>query len=369
MAVKKSNSSCLSEEKWYFLLFVFIGLVLMAASGVIVYYKFCIPDIALNPSDGTRIMPGKSLEARNCPPPLPAPNCPPPPQNLPFCNAPPPCPAVVALPCPANPAQNCKLCPVHPPCSAANCQPPLPCPTPPAVPVPKEIPRLTEKEITSNTALSLITRYPVNSYERLQVAIQLVEFSLEFWTRAFTLRNCRHDSRRTCTVCKDRYHYLRCIVENDLVSNQEIPRETRFDDNNQNYVNEPTNNRNRIYALMDRLDRNNSRQWFQEDIRRRALHSAREEQFHKYTESDVEKWRWGLRYEEYVPLQINQRAMTFWIDKAGTPNRRHCTPCEGTSPLNHMNCTAYPHYLFIGGGGRPPRTTEYDYSWWPPHQL
>jgi hypothetical protein len=151
-------------------------------------------------------------------------------------------------------------------------------------------------------------------------------------------------------------------VENDLYSNQEIPRETWFHHNNQNYVNKPTNNRNRIYALMDRLDHNNSRQWFQEDIRRRALNSAREEQFHKYTESDVDKWRWGLRYEEYVPLQINQGAMTFWIDKAGTPNRRHCTPCEGTSPLNHMNCTAYPYHLFIGGGGRPPRTEEYDYS-------
>nr|CAH0111054.1 unnamed protein product [Daphnia galeata] len=180
-----------------------------------------------------------------------------------------------------------------------------------SVPVPKEIPRLTETEMTSNTAFSLITRYPVNSYERLQVALQLVEFSLEFWTRTFTLRNCRHDSRRTCAVCKDRYHYLRCIVENDLDSSQEIPRETRFEGRNQNYVNEPSNNRNRIYALMDRLDRNNSRQWFQEDIRRRALNSAREEQFHKYTESDVDKWRWGLRYEEYVPLQINQRAMTF----------------------------------------------------------
>ena len=42
--VKKSNSSCLSEEKWYFLLFVFIGLILMAPSGLIVYYKFCTPD-------------------------------------------------------------------------------------------------------------------------------------------------------------------------------------------------------------------------------------------------------------------------------------------------------------------------------------
>ena len=48
--------------------------------------------------------------------------CPPPPQNLPFCNAPPTCPAVVALPCPANPAQNGRPCAsVHPTCTASNC--------------------------------------------------------------------------------------------------------------------------------------------------------------------------------------------------------------------------------------------------------
>lgn len=357
-----------NPSKWYFLLFVFIGLLLMAASGLITYYLFCTPNIVINPSDGTRIFHGKKLEARNCPPSLPALNCPPRPTNLPFCNSPPPCPAVVASPCTANPAQNCR-CPVHPPCMASNCQPALPCATLPPVPVPNEIRRLTETEMAMNTAFNLITRYPKKSYERLQVAIQVMEYSLEWWVNAFTLRNCRHDNKRICTVCKDRYQYLRCIVENDLHSNKEIPKETRFDHKNQQYLDETSNNGNRMYAFMDRLDRDNSRQWFPEDVRRRALHSAKEEQFNKYTESDVEKWKWGLRHEEYVPFQINQRALSFWIDKPGTPNRRSCTPCEGTSPLVHMNCTSYPHHLYVGGGGRPPRTTEYDYSWWSPHQL
>ncbi len=129
---------------------------------------------------------------------MPPPNCPPPPTNLPFCNAPPPCPAAVALPCPANPTQNCRPWTVHPPSSASNRQPALPCPTRPPVPVPKEIGRLTETEMTSNTAFSLITRYPVNSYERLQVALQLMQFSLEWWVNAFTLQNCHHDNKRVC---------------------------------------------------------------------------------------------------------------------------------------------------------------------------
>jgi hypothetical protein len=213
--------------------------------------------------------------------------------------------------------------------------------------------------MTNTRAFDLITRHPVNSYERLQVALQLMEFSIEWWANAFTVRNCIHDIRRVCTVCKDRYHYLRCIVENDLDSNKEIPKATRFV--NEKYVNEPSNNMNHIYALNDR----GNRYWFPEDIRRRAHHSAKEEQFQKYFETDVDMWKWGLRYDEYIPLQINQRALSFWIDKAGTPNRRHCTPCEGTNPLHHMSCTAYPHYLYEGG----IRTTEYDYTWWPPHQL
>ncbi|EFX67435.1 hypothetical protein DAPPUDRAFT_261683 [Daphnia pulex] len=131
---------------------------------------------------------------------------------------------------------------------------------------------------------------------------------------------------------------------------------------NEKYVNEPSNNINHIYALNDRVNRH----WFPEDIPRRAYHSAKEEQFRKYTESDLDMWKWELRYDEYVPLQINQRALSFWIDKARTPsNRRHCTPCEGINPLNHMNCTAYPHYLYEGG----TRTDHYSYTWWPQHQL
>ena len=79
----------------------------------------------------------EKLEARNCPPPLPPPNYTHLRQRIfPFCNVPPPCLAVVALPCPTNPAQNCRPCGVHTPCSSAlNCQPALPCPTRPPVPV------------------------------------------------------------------------------------------------------------------------------------------------------------------------------------------------------------------------------------------
>nr|CAH0108054.1 unnamed protein product [Daphnia galeata] len=338
-----------NPSKWYFLLFVFIGLLLMAASGLITYYLFCTPNIVINPSDGTRIFHGKKLEARNCPPSLPALNCPPRPTNLPFCNSPPPCPAVVASPCTANPAQNCRPCiPVHPPCMASNCQPALPCATLLPVPVPNEIRRLTETEMAMNTAFNLITRHQINSYERLQVAIQVMNIAS---SGGSTLSH----SGTAGMIIKGS---ARCIVENDIHSNKEIHKETRFDHKNQQYVEEPSNNGNRMYAFMDRLDRDNSRQWFPEDVRRRALHSAKEEQFNKYTESDVEKWKWGLRHEEYVPFQINQRALSFWIDKPGTPNRRSCTPCDGTSPLVHMNCTSYPHHLYVGGGGRPPRTTE-----------
>lgn len=337
---RASNCSCMSRQKWFFLLFVFIGFILMTATGLIVYYSFCIPT-------------GVETEII-CLPPAPATSCPAPPSNLPPCTSPPTCPPIAALPCPNSPAQTCRPCPTHPPCTTSNCQP-FVCQAQP----PTEIRPLTEPEMTNTRAFDLITRHPVNSYERLQVALQLMEFSIEWWANAFTVRNCIHDIRRVCTVCKDRYHYLRCIVENDLDSNKEIPKATRFV--NEKYVNEPSNNMNHIYALNDR----GNRYWFPEDIRRRAYHSAKEEQFQKYFETDVDMWKWGLRYDEYIPLQINQRALSFWIDKAGTPNRRHCTPCEGTNPLHHMSCTAYPHYLYEGG----TRTTEYDYTWWPPHQL
>lgn len=324
------NGRC--KNQFLFSVFVVIGLILMAASGLVVYYVFCVP---AQPFTDNAVMDNKVDVSVVCPPPVAPTNCPAPPDNLPLCNFAPTCPPIPAVPCASVPAQACRPCPTHPPCTAWNCQP-VTCPTAAPNRVPNIIGNLSSYEMTNTKAIDLIRRYPPNSYERLQVAVQLMGFSIEWWVNTLTVRNCRFDKRRVCTFCKDRYRYLRCIVENELDSNR--------------YTDRESGNANRIYMFHDR----DGRDWFPPNFRHRVDHSTKNE---AYTDKQDPNYdvTYGMETDTYEHFFKTQKALSFWIDRPGTPNRRHCTPCDGNDSMEHVKCTTYAHF-------------DWALDWWPPHQ-
>ena len=114
-----------------------------------------------------------------------------------------------------------------PPCDCAPS--PVVCPT-----TPRSIPAMSPQGMAGerpfdllrgepkNTGLKPIVNYPARSYERLQVAINLMDNYYEPYYDMFTRRKCGFkidsDQRRICPLCQDRYSYLRCIYDNDLVN-------------------------------------------------------------------------------------------------------------------------------------------------------
>ncbi|KAI9552453.1 hypothetical protein GHT06_022819 [Daphnia sinensis] len=315
-----------------FLVFVVIGLILMVVSGLVVYYVFCVPP---QPSTGNAVIDNKVDVSAVCPPPVPPTNCPAPPDDLPLCNFAPTCPPIPAVPCTNVAPQACRPCPTHPPCTAWNCQPVV-CPTAAPIHVPNIIGNLSTYDMTNTKAIDLIRRYPPNSYERLQVAVQLMDFSIEWWVNLLTIRNCHFDKRKVCTFCKDRYRYLRCIVENELESNR--------------YTDRESGNANRIYMFHDR----DGRDWFPSNFRHRADHSTKNEAYTAKQDPNYDA-TYGMETDTYEHFFKTQKALSFWIDRPGTPNRRHCTPCDGSVAMEHVKCTTYAHF-------------DWALDWWPPHQ-
>ena len=278
----------LTKTQWIVAAAVSLGLLLMIVSGVFVYYHFCQGDPAKTPTAVAKTnLPATGVVARNnvCPM-LPATNCP----NL---DTRPLCPA---LPCLAQPPPLCPPappCPTYAPCSAANC-----CPTPPPNIT------MTDNEMVGNTTLNLINRYPVDSYERLQVVMQIMEKWFERYYFIYTRRNCDTAfHQRICVMCNDRYRYLRCVVQNSL--NRHMETQTRL-----THIPE---------SLLWNIN---------EKARWDSTNSA---------ETDFTK---GLGPADYAhSLYGNmQKALSLGksVTVAGTPN--YCAPCDGEDREAHTKC-------------------------------
>lgn len=169
---------------------VVIGVILMTATGLIVYYGFCPVS---RPVSNT---------ISNC-------NC-----HLPAC---PP-----TAYCPIQPAE---LCPSHPlmPAVASTCIPPC-CINKITYTInPPELEKWTENQLTNQTVLEWVMTYPPNSMGRLNVLTQLMELSIEPYIQAMSRRNCQ-SPYRMCTMCQsDRYEFLRCAMRITANKNSHKP--------------------------------------------------------------------------------------------------------------------------------------------------
>ena len=78
---------------------------------------------------------------------------------------------------------------------------------------------LLRGEPKDTTALKESVKYPLRSYERLQVAMDLMKNFYEPYYQMFTRRSCGLDAdeRRICPMCRNRYNYLNCIYDYYLV--------------------------------------------------------------------------------------------------------------------------------------------------------
>lgn len=301
--VNKSAGCKLSKGQINFLIFLLVAIILMVASGLAVYYVFCIPP---NNSEVVNTTSVTAPTTTACPTVRPPSNCP----TRPVCVNPPLCPLPTAVPCPPRPTPACLPCPTYPPCNAPNCA--VTCPpiiittTTTARPI-----VLTENELYTNRALDLIRRYPVRSFERLQAAIQVLEAGSEYYFRTFTSRNCHKDYKRVCKVCTDRYVWLRCVFNNNVTGHVLST----------SYTN---------YVLVK------EHHTFPKDFRSRAFESARVSQYNGGT--------YQLEDAQYNNRWSNHEAMALTYDE---PNGRkgQCTSCE--ADMRHrfnMECIVYAGY-------------------------
>ncbi|KAK4005844.1 hypothetical protein OUZ56_010967 [Daphnia magna] len=175
---------------------IMVGLILMTATGLIVYYGFCPVSQTTDSSAAT--------SASKC-------NCP----QLPTCPLRVYCPVEPAEPCPPNP-----LMPA--PADPSACIPPC-CTEQKTIshstdrPVPE---KWTEEQLMNQTVLEWVMAYPPNSMGRLNVLTQLMELGVEPYVRAMSRRNCQAPYRM-CTMChSDRYEFLRCAMRTRVTANK-----------------------------------------------------------------------------------------------------------------------------------------------------
>lgn len=186
---------------------ILTGLLLMTATGLTVYFGFCVNQPVTNTTSDT-----SQLIVCNCslPPPCPVTRL---------------CPEEAVEPCPLHPIisttfdPNTCLTPCQPECHPRNCllTPPPDCRTTTTTQTPHF--RLTDEQMMNQTVLEWVMAYPPNSYGRLQVLTQLMEFGDESYVRVMTRRNCKHPFR-ICTICRDRYQFLRCAMKMKVTANK-----------------------------------------------------------------------------------------------------------------------------------------------------
>lgn len=260
---------------------IIVGLILMVATGLTVYYGFCPPGRA-----------GSVVDTHSIP-------------NA-DCNCPRPSNCTAEKLCPIEPAE---LCPIHPlmpaPPDPNACI--LPCCTPPPKktisqwqPAPPRpvLPKLTEEEIASKTVLEWVMSTRPNSMERLNVLTQLMEFGVEPYVHAMSRRNCKAPYRM-CTMCRsDRYEYLRCAMRTRVTAN-------KFG-----------------YSVKNKLTKVNPNflEQFAKDAHWMSLN------YNNY-----------LTLEDYEPLTEAYRAFWFIGDDKG--KRTECSWCtDAYDPPTHLDC-------------------------------
>ena len=145
-------------------------------------------------------------------------------------------------PCPTQPpAINCSpqpickegLPPTCPPTKLCDCPTCVTCHVCTTTTIPPILPTMLEKEMVGMRPFDLLrgeppgtpfspnAKYGVGSYERLQVAMDLMENFFEKYYQILTLRSCTNDVRRICLPCRNRYQYLDCIYNGHLVGQAE----------------------------------------------------------------------------------------------------------------------------------------------------
>ena len=145
-------------------------------------------------------------------------------------------------PCPTQPpAINCSpqpickegLPPTCPPTKLCDCPTCVTCHVCTTTTIPPIFHTMLEKEIVGMRPFDLLrgeppgthfspnAKYGVGSYERLQVAMNLMENFFERYYKLLTKRSCTNDMRRICLPCRNRYQYLGCIYNGHLAGQAE----------------------------------------------------------------------------------------------------------------------------------------------------
>lgn len=189
--------------------------LLLAVGAGFLTRQFCIGEVNEVPEVNNLTAVGSQVIACNC-------------TLQPFCRVTRPCPKEPAESClinplmPTPPEPEACLVPCQPQCTQENCRkpPPSPCPYVKAQPTKKSsFFQLTEEQMMSKTVLEWVMTYPPNSYERLQVLTQLMEFGVERYVRQMSRRNCEKPYK-LCTMCNDRFEYLKCAMRMRITANK-----------------------------------------------------------------------------------------------------------------------------------------------------
>lgn len=215
MSVKKNLTSKLMDQSARLALtiggLILLGLLLMTATGLGVYFGFCVKAGSTLNSTTSQLL--------TC-------NC----TIKPKCKVTRLCPVEKAEPCLAHPLMpvpidpNACLTPCQPECRPENCMnstsydcPPIPAAPPTSTQVPPF--HLSPEQLASRTVLEWVTSYPPNSYGRLQVLTQLMEFGVENYVNKMSRRNCDNPFK-ICTFCQDRFEFLRCAMKMKITGNK-----------------------------------------------------------------------------------------------------------------------------------------------------
>lgn len=187
------------------------GVAVSVATGLIVYYVFCVNQLP-NANDVIQ------SQGQLC-------NC----TFPPFCPPTRLCSKDPVESCPINPLMpeipdlNTCIVPCQPECNERNCKIPPPASCPPIITQApsKQVPpfHLTRQQFSNQSVLDWVRAYPPNSYGRLQVLTQLMEYGVENYVRMMSRRNCQQPFRM-CTFCQDRYEYLKCAMRTKVTANK-----------------------------------------------------------------------------------------------------------------------------------------------------